>query len=201
MNYSNASVRSTVSSKFEFWVEEMKMIQTKGEGLGLLFWVWVADHELANSSELNFKRFNRVWTWIIRDDLSPRWDQEKSKSDRSVHVSKVRSLWETVPVRSVWNFVRRVGQRFTGGLWIWTSGQNQLQSNFNLSDYLFIKIPKMNVKDTVQENNSKIEKNELTFMILKWLIQIIQTRRKLDFQIFEFFRNWGITFYFQSQSI
>ena len=77
MNYSNAHVRSTVSSKFEFWVEGMKMIQTKGEGLGLLFWVWVADHELANSSELNFKRFNRVWTWIIRDDLSPRWDQEK----------------------------------------------------------------------------------------------------------------------------
>ena len=86
--------------------------------------------------------------------------------------------------RPVWNFVRRVGQRFSGGLWIWTSGQNQLQSNFNLSDYLFIKIPKMNVKDTVQENNSKIEKNELTFMTLKWLIQIIRTRRKLDFQIF-----------------
>ena len=62
----------------------------------------------------------------------------------------------------------RVGQRLTGDIWIWTSGQNQLQSNFNLFDYLFIKIPKMNVKDTVQEKNSKIENwtdvydNELT---------------------------------------
>ena len=68
-----------INCKFEiwFWVEGMKIIQTKGEGLGLLIWVWVADHELANSTERDFRRFNRVWTWIIRDDLSPRWDQEK----------------------------------------------------------------------------------------------------------------------------
>ena len=31
------------------------MIQTKGEGLGLLIWAWVADHELANSSELKIQ--------------------------------------------------------------------------------------------------------------------------------------------------
>ena len=32
-------------------------------------------------------------------------------------------------------------------------------------------------------------------MILKWLIQIIQTRRILEIQNFEVFRNWGIISY------
>ena len=118
--------------------------------LGLGCWPWTGEfnwtrlQQIQSSLNLDYQR------WSI-----PKVRPRKNNSDRSVHVSKARLLWETVPVRSVLNFVRRVGQRFTGGLWIWTSGQNQLQSNFNLCDYLFIKIPKMNVKDTVQEK--KIE--------------------------------------------
>ena len=152
----------------------MKIIQTKGEGLGLLIWVWVADHELANSTELDFKRFNRVWTWIIRDDLSPRWDQEKiipidlSTFRRRICFEKLSPSARFEILSVGWGNVSLVVFEFELGVKI----------NYNLILTFVIiclwKFQKSMSKTRSRKNNSKIEKNELTFMTLNWLIQIIE---------------------------